>query len=70
MLSPSDLEKLARRFCVLRGLDPDESVQMKNKPDSSGMTLGCLRTGPQWRSYLDEAADFHAMALAHREIFG
>lgn len=53
-------ERIARRYCELMGLDPDERV-----PCSSAE--GALWLSPRWESLLEDAASMRAWVRATLE---
>ncbi len=56
-LSPANVERVARRFCELMGLDPDERIR------------GTVAS-PKWWRYTDRAREAIAMQIAVKEVLG
>jgi hypothetical protein len=42
------VERVARRLCVIRGFNPDDMVPHSPDPDSSGVVYSILLYSPRW----------------------
>ena len=59
-MTDADVERVARRLCAIRRLDPDEVVKVY-PPGRIGFQLS-----KRWRTVLPEVRAFHEMAMAFR----
>lgn len=66
-MTPEQLERSARHYCKLMGVDPDELVGHGADPNPSGYTPMVLMHSPRWKLITRELHDAWAMNEALKE---
>lgn len=61
-MTDDEIEKVAREWCRLAGVDPDERVSHDPDPDPSGFVFGIALYSPRWKRValmVEEHAQMH-----------
>jgi hypothetical protein len=64
MMTPAQVEAVARAYCVNCGQDPDASVPHSTPPDENGMTPAVMHYSPLWRLVANRVVDDERMRTA------
>lgn len=66
-MTPSQLERAARHYCKLMGVDPEQLVVKPNEVNSTGFSTMECSSVPRWTMVAKELHSFWAMNEALKE---